>query len=211
MQLVKAIAAVKGRSNKSLKGKWHTLWRGKTVYILSDITTMFKRVFSCFWRRVTVNWDWGEKHIELTNVRWCPCVSSKVESWTMATEGRAEQKDKWYQFTCRLAAQVSGYHAWHVSGPEAQQSNVANSGKIGSRLSGRHFSVPASITLTKHYRQPELVPKLTIIVVICKYYVILKTQTCARLQIYNFFHSCLGDSWRAKLAPLMYFLEIWRS
>ena len=33
MQLVKAIAAVKGRSNKSLKGKWHTLWRGKTVYI----------------------------------------------------------------------------------------------------------------------------------------------------------------------------------
>ena len=100
-KLVKAIAAVKGRSNKSLKGKWHTLWRGKTVYILSDITTMFKRVFSCFWRRVTVNWDWGEKHIELTNVRWCPCVSSKVESWTMATEGRAEQKDKWHQFTCQ--------------------------------------------------------------------------------------------------------------
>ena len=48
MQLVKAIAAVKGRSNKSLKGKRHTLWRGKTVYILSDITTMFKRVFVLF-------------------------------------------------------------------------------------------------------------------------------------------------------------------
>ena len=44
-----------------------------------------------FWGRVTVDWDWGEKHIELTNVRWCPCMSSKAESWTRATEGRAEQ------------------------------------------------------------------------------------------------------------------------
>ena len=37
-----------------------------------------------------------------------PLREFKAKSWTMATEGRAEQEDKWHQFTCWLAAQVSG-------------------------------------------------------------------------------------------------------
>ena len=49
MQLVKAIAAVKGRSNKSLKVKWHTIWRGWWPCKRSP------RAFSFICARVTLN------------------------------------------------------------------------------------------------------------------------------------------------------------
>ena len=108
MQLVKAIAAVKGRSNKSLKVKWHTIWRGKTVYILPDITTMFKRVFVLFLAKSYCWLRLGRKAHRADQCPLMPLREFKAKSWTMATEGRAEQEDKWDQSTCQLAAQVSG-------------------------------------------------------------------------------------------------------
>ena len=80
-KLVKAIAAVKGRSNKSLKGKWHTLWRGKTVYILSDITTMFKRVFVLF---LAKSYCWLRLRRKAHRADQCPLMPLReFKSWKL--------------------------------------------------------------------------------------------------------------------------------
>ena len=98
-----------------------------------------------------------KKHIELNNVHWYPCMSWK--NWTMSTGGRVQSK------------KTSG-----TGSPVGWQHKSVDS-MLGLVVSPRHSSQMLPIvgkyqaSYSKHHHQPELMPKLMMIVVICRYYV----------------------------------------